>query len=107
MRERFPVFAMQAGEAAVYEPNAGYLNPEACIGAHLEMATRAGAELKFEEKVQSWSALADRVEVRTERSVFEAGHLVITAGPWANEALRGLVPLRVTRQVMAWLDPLI
>jgi sarcosine oxidase len=31
---------------------------------------------------------------------------VITAGPWASEALHGIVPLRVTRQVMAWIQPM-
>ena len=106
VRRRFPVFAMRAGDAAVYEQNAGYLNPEACIRAHLEMARRVGAELRFEERVQSWSAEGDRIEVRTDKGVHQAERLVITAGPWANEVLRGVVPLRVMRQVMAWFEPL-
>ena len=89
----------------MYEPNAGYLVPEECIRAHLELASRAGAELQFEEKVLSWSEEGDHVEVRTSSGIYQAGHLVITAGPWANKALRDVVPLRVTRQVMAWIAP--
>lgn len=103
VERRFPAFVTQPGDAAVYEPNAGYLMPEECIRAHLELAGRAGAELRFEEKVLSWSAAGDHVEVRTGKGTYQGGHLVITSGPWANEALHGVMPLRVTRQVMAWM----
>jgi sarcosine oxidase len=102
---RFSALAPLAGDVAVLEPHAGYLVPEECIRAHLKMAAAAGAELRFEEKVLEWSADERRVEVRTSRGTYEAGHLVIAAGPWANEALMGLFPLRVTRQVMAWFAP--
>jgi len=103
--KRFPVVVPLPGDAAVHETNAGYLFPEECIRAHLTLASRAGAELLFEETVLSWSAAGNRVEVRTSKGTYSAGHLVITAGPWANEALHGIFPLRVTRQVMAWIQP--
>jgi sarcosine oxidase len=102
---KFPPFALQPGDLAVYEPGAGYLVPEDCIRAHLELASRSGADLHFEEKVLSWKANQREVEVTTSRGTYRASHLVITAGPWTNEALAGLFPLRVTRQVMAWIDP--
>ena len=102
---RFPVFVPQLGDAAVYETNAGYLFPEECIRAHIALASRAGAELRFEETVLSWSTSGDGVDVRTSSGTYRAGHLVITAGPWANQALHGYFPLRVTRQVMAWIQP--
>src|SRR5260370_9906659 len=70
------------------------------------LAPAAGAELAFEEKVLSWSAEGDRVEVHTSKGTYSAGHLVITAGPWANQSLHEVFPLRVTRQVMAWIQPL-
>lgn len=103
--ERFPVVVQQADDVAVHETNAGYLFPEECIRAHLKLATRAGADVRFEESVLSWTADSDRIEVRTSIGTYSAGHLVITAGPWANEALHGILPLRVTRQVMAWIEP--
>jgi len=43
--------------------------------------------------------------VQTSRGNYAAGHLVITAGPWANETLASCFPLRVTRQVTAWILP--
>ena len=102
---RFPAFALAAGEAAAYEPGAGYLIPDDCVRAHLEMAARAGADLRFNEKVLKWSAAKGCVEVETSRGKYRAEHLVITAGPWANEALAGIFPMRVTRQVMVWIEP--
>jgi sarcosine oxidase len=87
------------------EPHAGYLLPEECIRAHLKMAERAGAELHFEEKVHTWEPAAGGIQVRTNRATYNAGHVVIAAGPWANEALVEVFPLKVTRQVMAWIDP--
>lgn len=102
---RFPAFALAAGEAAVYEPGAGYLIPEDCLRAHLEMAIRSGADFRFGEKVLRWTAGDGGVEVIASRGTYRGGHLVITAGPWANEALGALFPMRVTRQVMVWIDP--
>lgn len=102
---RFPQVIPLPGDVAVHETNAGYLAPEECIRSQLARASHAGAELKFEESVVSWSAGGDRVEVRTAKGTYSASHLVITAGPWANQALDGIVPLRVTRQVMAWIQP--
>jgi sarcosine oxidase len=102
---RFPVFVPQSNDVAVYEPHAGYLLPEECIRAHLKVASSAGAELAFEEKVLSWSVEGDQVEVHTSKGAYCAGHLVITTGPWANQSLNALFPLRVTRQVLAWIQP--
>ena len=71
----------------------------------MKMAARNGAELHFEEKVIGWTASSHRVQVTTSRAVYEAEGLVIAAGPWANETMQGLLPLKVTRQVMAWIQP--
>jgi sarcosine oxidase len=102
---RFPEVLPLPGDVAVHETNAGYLFPEECIRAQLARASLAGAELRFEECVVAWSAEGDRIKVQTGKGAYSAGHLVITAGPWANQALDGIVPLRVTRQVMAWIQP--
>jgi sarcosine oxidase len=102
---RFAAVRPLERDVAVVEPHAGYLLPEECIRAHLKMAERAGAELHFEERVIGWSGFGRGVQVRTNRGTYEAGHVVIAAGAWANEAVAGVFPLRVTRQVMAWIQP--
>ena len=103
---RFPPFQPLPGDIGVLEHHAGYLIPEDCIRAQLATASRAGAELHTDEKVLSWSAEPGHVEIRTSRSTYQGKHLVITAGPWAGELLHSTFPLRVTRQVTAWIQPL-
>ena len=103
---RFPAITPLDEDVGVYEELAGYLFPEECIRAQLKVAAQNGADLHFDEKVIGWTALSNRVEVATSRGIYQARHLVITAGPWANEAMLGLFPLRVTRQVMTWIQPL-
>jgi sarcosine oxidase len=103
--ERFPAIHPLEGDVAVHEERAGYLFPEQCIRAQLRVAAQHGAKLQLEEKVQNWSADSSGVSVTTNRATYQAEHLVIAAGPWAGEALRGVLPLKVTRQVMAWIQP--
>jgi sarcosine oxidase len=56
--------------------------------------------------VLDWEARGDRVQVRTDRATYEAGTLVITAGPWASTLLHALAPLaRPERQVLGWFQP--
>lgn len=102
---RFPAFKPLPDDAGVLEHLAGYLVPEDCIRAQLQSAAHEGAELHFEEKVLSWDAEPDRVEVRTAKGSYAGRHLIITAGPWAGEVLQSRFPLRVTRQVTAWIQP--
>jgi sarcosine oxidase len=105
VRERFAAITPLHNDVGVLEERAGYLYPEECIRAQLKMAGRCGADLRFDEKVTGWTADAGRVRVTTSRGAYEAERLVIAAGPWANEALGPLFPLKVTRQVMAWIEP--
>ena len=101
-RERFPGFHLPEGLVAVYEPNAGYLRPEACISAHLELAQKHGAELRFNEPVTGWESDGEMVTVTTAQGSYRAASLVIAAGPWSAELLNGLdLPLTVVRIVNA------
>ena len=105
IRERFPAITPLDDDVAVHEELAGFLFPEVCIRAQLKVAAQNGAQLHFDEKVLNWSAESDRVEVTTDRATYQAERLVIAAGPWANQVLRQVFPLRVTRQVMTWINP--
>ncbi len=106
IRRRFPVFAPGDEMVGVFEPRAGMLFVEECVLAHLQQASRAGAELRHEEPVVQWTATPDGVEVRTPRARYRAGHLVITAGPWAPQVLPDLnLPLVIERQVVGWFRP--
>ncbi|MBS1802129.1 MAG: N-methyl-L-tryptophan oxidase [Acidobacteria bacterium] len=103
--KRFPPFRPLPGDVGVLEHLAGYLIPEDCIRAQLGSAMHAGAELHFGEEALSWFADRDHVEVRTRQGVYVGKRLIITAGPWASQVLGSSFPLRVTRQITAWIQP--
>ena len=52
-REYKGQFTPRADEYAVYEDDAGYLVPEACVGAYTRMAQRSGAEVLYGQEVIS------------------------------------------------------
>ncbi len=108
LKRRYPVLNPRPDEHAVFELRAGFLRPEAAVCAHLEMAVRCGAELHFEEQVESWYAKTSTlgVEVTTSRGIYSADHLVVAPGAWAPDLLRDLaVPFEIRRHVMLWFQP--
>ncbi len=106
VRRRFPAFSVEDDKIGVLDKVAGVLFPEDCIRAHVAAATRAGAELRWQEPVVSWNATADSVVVKTAQGTYVAGNLVLCAGPWLGELLVGLsVPLAVERNVLYWFWP--
>ncbi|AGL17595.1 N-methyl-L-tryptophan oxidase [Actinoplanes sp. N902-109] len=107
LRRRWPVMAPEPDEIALYEAKAGFVRPEETVGAHLELAAKAGADLHFTEPMTSWEPTGDGgVRVHTGAGSYTAGHLVITPGPWAPRLLADLgVPFLVERQVQYWFQP--
>jgi sarcosine oxidase len=106
VRTRFPALAPDDDWIAVFEPRAGILLPEACVGAQIEVARRMGADLHLGETVVSWEAIADGVEIRTAQRRIVAKSLVISAGAWLPQVAPGLpVYLEVERQLMHWFSP--
>ncbi|MFI5246589.1 MAG: N-methyl-L-tryptophan oxidase, partial [Gemmatimonadales bacterium] len=107
VRGRFPALQLPDDTVAIWEPRAGVLDPEAAIDAQLSLASAAGAELRFSERVTKWTATAEGVEVRTRGGVWAAERLVITAGPWIGDLVPELgLPLTVERNAVFWFDPL-
>lgn len=103
--ERFPGFVCPDSLTAVLERRAGFLYVEDAIKAATALALQAGAELRTGESVKSWSASPGRVEVETDREVYTASHLVITAGSWASDFLGDLgVRFEVLRKSLYWFE---
>ena len=101
---RFPGFTPRPEDIAVYEPDAGVLNPEACIAAQLTAARTHGAKLRTNEPVVSWQPAHDSVLVRTRTNEFSARTLVLATGAWLA-AHQPQLPLTVTRQPVFWFRP--
>jgi sarcosine oxidase len=104
IRARHPSLQLLPGEIGVFEADAGVLRPERAVAAHLEVARRAGAEMRFETTVTRWEAvehgfaitLANETRITTDA-------LVLAQGAWWRDSLG--VPLRVQRNVQAWFAP--
>jgi len=106
IRRRFPTMTPADDEVGLYEAVAGFVRPEQTVTAHLELAARRGAELRFTEPAVEWAATSEGVTVTTPAGTYSADHLVVCPGAWAPEVLADLdVPLTVERQVMYWFQP--
>lgn len=107
LRQRYPVLVPGRDMVGVLEKRAGVLYPEQCIQSQLRLAMDAGAGLRLNERIESWSADSSGIEVRSASGgTHHADRLVLAAGPWASELLQEHdVPLEVERQLMAWFDP--
>jgi sarcosine oxidase len=106
LRRKFPQFAVHDDETAYYEYEAGFLRPERCIRAQLEMAKSDGAEIHINEKVVEITENNRRVIVRTDRSTYECDQSIVSAGAWLPQLIDGKHNslFRATRQVLFWFD---
>jgi sarcosine oxidase len=106
IRARFPRFLVRDNEIGYFEPAAGYLKPEACIAAQLDLAKRAGAVLRTDESVLGFEEDASGVAVTTDRGRYVADRLVMTAGAWLPKLLDGAHAklFRIYRQVQHWFE---
>jgi len=104
IRRRFPRFDVADNEVGYYEPEAGFLRPEACVDAHIALALAHGAELHCDERVQGFTDEGGRVRVRTDRGEYEARTLIVCAGAWLPELLPPSLArhFTITRQAMFW-----
>jgi sarcosine oxidase len=108
LRRRFPQFAVGGDCQALYEKQAGVLNPEACVLAHQEAAARQGAELRFNERILNIErGRADGLlSVATSAGTYSAERLVMTCGAWTGKLGPGMrLPLAPERRVMHWFAP--
>ncbi|HEX2338537.1 MAG TPA: FAD-dependent oxidoreductase, partial [Hyphomicrobiaceae bacterium] len=75
---RYPQFRLDPSMIAVWENDAGILDPEACVRAFLEGARAAKADLRYGEPAQEWTCGPEGVRVRTARARYSSGALVLT-----------------------------
>lgn len=107
LNQRYPGYHVPDDFFALLQPDGGFLLPEIATVAFVEAAHQRGAVIHAREKVLRWEPLGDGVRVITNRSIYEAGALIITAGAWNANLLPELAGLAIPeRQVLAWLQPL-
>jgi len=104
VQHRYPQFRLCGDELAYLEAGAGFLRPEACIEAQLDLARQAGAQIRLNETVTEISADGGTVQVRTDRATYSAAHVIVTAGAWIPKLLgeEDARLFRIYRQTLNW-----
>jgi sarcosine oxidase len=108
IHRRWPILRPAEDTTAIYEAKAGMLDADRANEGHLEVAERAGADLRFGWRVVDWRpARGGGFEVEAaDGSVVGGDHLVLAAGPWIKELVPDLrLPLRVERECPCWFTP--
>jgi len=105
IRRRFPQFNVRDDESGYFEPDAGFLRPEACVRAQLALAARHGAELRVDERVLGLAQEGGRVVVATDRGEHRASRAIVCAGAGVGELVPALAArVTVSRQVQYWFE---
>ncbi|HUP54655.1 MAG TPA: N-methyl-L-tryptophan oxidase [Methylomirabilota bacterium] len=108
IRRRWPAFTPADDAIGLVEDQAGVLRADRANAAHLAVAERAGAELRFGTRVVDWRPDGGAgFEVETgDGSVVRATRLVLAAGPWIGRLVADLgLPMTVERQPVCWFTP--
>lgn len=106
LARRFPGYQLPDEHAALLQPDGGFVMAERSVVAHAFGALEAGATIKARESALEWESTPSGVRVRTDKGVYEADQLIISAGAWASRLIPELAELAVPeRQVLAWFQP--
>jgi sarcosine oxidase len=101
--QEFPVFKFGDRDRVYHDTSSGFVRPEACISAQLQIAERDGAVLRYHEKVIGFED-GELITVRTQSGSYQAKSVILALGPWLPSFLPSTFAdrLQVTRQVMYW-----
>jgi sarcosine oxidase len=106
LKQLFPAFQVPSDYVGVLQPDGGFLEAEASILALLSLAKDAGAEIRSGEAIRAIEPQGTGVRVVTDCGAIEAAAAIVALGPWIKTLLPDLpVPIRITRQVLAWFAP--
>ena len=105
VKELEPHVSIEGIAAAAYEPESGYADPAATTTAYAQRAKELGASLHLGTRVGSILVEEGRVTgVETERGTFQAGAVVVTAGPWTPLITKTIgiqLPIKASRHQVA------
>ena len=106
IKHQFPQFNLAGNEEGYFEDMAGFLRPENCIKAQLELGKKYGAHLNTNEKVIKTTVTDKVVHVITDKGEYFADKVIVSAGSWVNEFLPAHQKsfFEIYRQVLYWFD---
>lgn len=105
MAERYPAYRLAEDEVAVFDPEGGYIRPEAAVWGSLKLATADGAHIHIGERVTSIER-GETVTVRSASATYQARKVIVSTGAWIAELVPQIAALAVPiKQVVAWYQP--
>ncbi|MBD5654758.1 MAG: N-methyl-L-tryptophan oxidase [Candidatus Eremiobacteraeota bacterium] len=104
---RYPSLLVERDECGLFERDAGSIDPEASVDAHLNVAEAAGAVARFSTRVAGIASRPDGIAVALDDgTTVLAARLAVCAGPWTSDVLPDLaLPIRLQRNVQVWFRP--
>lgn len=103
VNSRFPGYGLPDELLAVFQPDAGFLEPEKCIAAHVTLGRKLGADVRSGTRVHGFRRLAGGIAILVDDGEIHASQVVIAAGAWSPVLLKELRHLmRPERQVVGW-----
>ncbi len=106
---RWPQWRLPTGTEALFQPDAGIVDPDRGNAAHRRLARERGATLLEHARVERIEDRGGELVVRTDDGrTFGAGAVVVAADAWTNRLLAPLgttLPLTVTREQVTWFEP--
>lgn len=101
LRKRYPGHLPGDDDVALFDPQAGFLRPEAAIAAMIQALERQGGEVRPGVTVTEVAARGEGIDVTTSNGSEHFDAAVVATGAWMPE-LAAWLPLKVERQVLAW-----
>lgn len=108
IKSGFPQFNLVGDERGYYEFGGGFLRPENCIRAQMDLAQKYDAHVSFNARVEKIFAKSgqDAFVKMADGTKYHADKIIITAGAWVYKLLKPkYIPIfTVNRQVLYWFD---
>ena len=103
--ERFPISPSMPAPSATTSRGPGTSARSGRSGRSWPWPGTGARALRLRERVEEWTASRTGVRVRTGTGVYEADHLVLSAGPWISQLFaEGRDIFAVHRQVFYWFE---
>ncbi|WP_172125477.1 MULTISPECIES: N-methyl-L-tryptophan oxidase [unclassified Devosia] len=105
MADRYPAYRLAGDEIGVFDPEGGYIRPEAAIWGNLKLATADGAHIHIGERITSIERGAT-IMVRSPQASYETRKVIVATGAWISELVPELAARAAPiKQVVAWYQP--
>jgi len=105
LMHRWPQFRVPEDHEALVQPDAGILDIRKAGAAHVALSRARGATVLPHAGVTAVRSVSDGVELVTAAGEFKVEKVVVCAGAWTRELLRGLGidwPIRLTQEQVTY-----